>query len=593
MHLYFDPTLDNTPIKRMIKVRPDLDILGDGGYVVAPPSIHPETNKRYMWVDRVKLVPFPLELLPLIVERRKGPAEVLPDRLGDGRRDELLTSLSGSMRRRGASEEAILAAIREENASRCDPPLEDKQLKKIAKSIARKAPAGLGEHFTDLGNARRFIEQHKDNVRCILMGTRPWKIWDGSRWASDTTGEIERYAKGTVRMLYQEAAHVTDPDTREQILKHAAKSESASRITALIDLASTEPEVALTPDMFDSNHWLLNVENGTINLKTGEFYKHRKEDLMTQLAPIEYQPSAKCPRWDAFMLEVFGGDADLVKFTQKAIGYALTGDTREQCLFFAHGQGSNGKSTFLEIIRELFGSYAQQADFTTFLSRKGEGPRNDLARMRGARLVTSAEASGDRHFDETTLKQLTGGDTIVARKLYEEHFEFKPQHKLFLAANHKPIVKEQTEAFWRRIRMIPFTVTFAKKSRDKMLSSKLRKELPGILNWAIAGCLLWQKEGLPRPKAIRVATESYRDESDLLGEFLDRHVVFEPGAWSSTTQLYNAFTEWWAESRGARSFPLPMGWFTRGLGERAEVKILKRNGIRGWLGVSLKLGGEE
>lgn len=602
-HLYYDPPLDGTPIPRTIKikvdgVKRDFDILGDGGYVVAPPSVHPKTGRRYRWVRKSRVTRLPRAILRLIRtsnngQRKKSAAPRLPDVIPEGQRDEMLTSLAGSMRRRGASEEAILAALREENAARVDPPLPDKQLKKIARSIAQKPPAGRGEHYTDLGNARRFIAQHKSDLRSLGVARRPWRIYDGVRWASDETGEVERRAKATVGSLYAEAAHAAEPDERDALLKHAAKSEQASRIRALLELAATEADICATIDTFDADPWLLNVENGTINLRTGERRPHRPSDLISKLAPVEHDPRAEAPRWDKFLEEIMADDADTIDFLRRAVGYALTGSTREQCLFFCYGRGANGKSTFLEVLRAMLGDYAQASDFTTFLSRKSEGPRSDLARMRGARLVTAIEAHGEKGFDEMVLKQLTGGDTIVARKLYEEFFEFAPTHKLFLAANHKPIVREQTEAFWRRIRLIPFTVTFAPEKRDRRLLGKLLKELPGILNWAIAGALDWRKNGLGEPRAVEKATQQYREENDLLGEFVAQRCRFEDGEWISTPELYRAFTDWWTEMRGPRSQPISMGWFGRMLSERPEIKQVKRHRMRGWLGISVRTGGGE
>lgn len=599
LHMYYDPLLDGTKVPRTIKVKYEgvkhaFDILGDGGYVVAPPSIHPKTGKKYEWRNESSVSRLPKSILRLVKTNGKldssssNGAAPLPSVISEGERDNLLTSLAGSMRRRGASEDAILAALREENATRVDPPLPDKDLRRIAKSIARKPPAGHGEHYTDLGNARRFIAQHHGSVRAVGTGRRPYRIWDGTRWVPDETGEIERYAKNTVRALYSEAAHISDPELREKLLKHASHSESAARIRAILELASTEPEISTTIDQFDADPWLLNVENGTLDLKTGKLLPHRKEDLMSKLAPVEFDPKAKAPRWDQFMLEVMNGDEDLVQFLQRAVGYSLTGSIREQCLFFLYGTGANGKSTFLDTLRTIFGDYAQQADFNTFLARKSEGPRNDLARMRGARLVSAIEAHGERGFDETVLKQLTGGDTIVARKLYEELFEFDPTHKLFLAANHKPVVREHTEAFWRRIRLVPFTVVFTAEERDKKLDIKLGKELPGILNWALEGCLEWRKEGLMEPRAVKRATKGYREENDVLAEFLSGRCRFKEGEWSSMQELYKVFVEWWFETRGARSTPLSLGWFGRLMSERAEIQGAKQEGIRGWEGITVK-----
>jgi putative DNA primase/helicase len=597
MHLYFDAPIDGQRIKRLIRPFREngkkfaIDILGDGGYVVAPPSIHPETGKPYRWIRKTHLAPFPTTLLDLLGDsinlNKQTNAPPLPDIIGEGERDNLLTSLAGSMRRRGADEETILAALRDLNHRRVNPPLPDKDLRRIAKSIAKKPPAGIGENLTDLGNARRFIAQHVEGVRNV---NGKWYIWDGTRWAPDDTGEVERAAKNTIRTLYVEASHAADENVRDSILKHAAKSESAGRVHGLLDLASTEPEISISQDQLDADPWLLNVENGTIDLKTGKLREHRRGDLITKLAPVEYDPKATAPRWERFMSEIMGSDPELVEYLQRAVGYGLTGDTREECLFFCYGGGANGKSTFLETLRGLLGAYAQQSDFSTFVTRSGDGPRTDIARMRGARFVTASEADADKGFDARIIKTLTGNDTMVARRLYEAEFEFRPQHKLFLAANHKPIVKEVTEAFWRRMRLVPFIVTFKGANREKKskLESTLRNELPGILNWALAGCKRWQREGLLEPRAVRRATRDYRDENDLLGEFISQQCTVSDGTWTPTTELYRAFSDWWTETRGPRAVAISMGWFARMLGERPELIVKKRNHIRGWCGIALK-----
>jgi putative DNA primase/helicase len=594
-HYYFTPQAKHGEIPRIIKLRVDgikheLDILGTGGYVVAPPSVHPETGRSYRWLNTLTPSPLPDAVKRWVKGHMYGKtheqAAPLPEILQEGERDALLTSLAGTMRRRGASPEAILAALREENETRLSPPLPDKQLKKIAKSIGKKVPVPSMENLTDLGNARRFIHQYGIDVRGVTSMRRPWLIWEGPRWTTDNTGEIERMAKETVRGLYREAEVVGDTEVRDRLLKHAARSEQAPRVRALLELAATEPEINLTADRLDASPWLFNVETGTLDLRTGQHRAHDRADNLTKMTEVVYDPSAKAPRWTAFLKEIMNGDQELVEFLQRAVGYSLTGDTREQCLFFCYGQGANGKSTFLEVLRELFGDYAQQADFTTFLARKGDGPRNDLARMRGARLITAVEAPGDRGFDEMVLKQLTGGDTVVARRLYEEFFEFKPQHKLWLAANHKPLVKEQTEAFWRRIRLIPFAVTFTKAQRDHKLKNKLVKELPGILNWALTGAAAWKKEGLLEPKAVRRATQSYREENDLLGEFIKQRCRPNIHAWTPTPELYRAFMEWWTETRGVRNTP-SMLWFGRLLSERSDLRARKQAQVRGWAGLEL------
>lgn len=591
-HLYFSPMIDGTEIPRKIKVKYknmkyDFDILGDGGYVVAPPSIHPETGKRYVWRNQSHLEPLPVAVLRLLRDTStRRAADPLPPVIGEGERNTLLTSLAGTMRRRGAPQEAILAALEVTNQTMVSEPLSDRELRVIAGSIAKKAPAPIKENLTDLGNARRFVHRHREDVKSS-GGKRGWWLWDGTRWARDESGEVMRYAKATVRSLSEEAERLEGSD-RDDMLKHAFRSEQANRVQAVIQLAAGEPEIFVDRDAFDAKPWLFNVENGTLDLRTGSLLEHSRDHLLTKLAPVEFDPVAACPRWERFLLDIMDGDLELVDFIQRAVGYAMTGETREHCLFFLYGQGANGKSTLLEVLRALFGDYAQQSDFSTFLARKSEGPRNDLARMRGSRFVTAVETDGERGFDSAVVRTLTGGDTIVARRLFEEFTEFTPQHKIFLAANNKPIVKEHSEGFWRRIRIIPFTVTFTAARRDKTLIKKLQKELPGILNWALVGCKKWQETGLTIPKAIRRATEEYREDNDPVGEFIEQRIVKDPSCWMSTTELHKQYTEWWTETRGEKAFGGTLAWLSRQLAARPEIKPRKKHGVRGWQGYTIR-----
>jgi putative DNA primase/helicase len=593
LHLYFLPMRDGTQLKRMIRPfthkgeKVAIDILADGGYVVAPPSIHPETGEPYHWEARIDLVPFPKRLFRFIQKKAiKKIAPPLPEIIREGERDQLLTSLAGSMRRRSASPRAILEALRIENASRVRPPLGDDQLQKIARSIGSKDPSTSEENLTDLGNARRFVLQHHDRLRSVLTKkSYPWFVWTGTHWEPDRTGEAMRLAKQTVRSIHSEAERTSDEEQRAMLQQHAFKSESAERIRATIDLAKTEPEISIREEQLDRDSWLFNLQNGTLDLTTGKLLKHKKTDYITKIVPIEYQPKARAPRWEAFLSEIFADDKALIGFIRRAMGYTLTGDVREHVLFFCYGQGRNGKSTFLEVLRELTSTYSIQADFATFQSSRNEGPRHDLARMRGARLVTAIEAQADRSFDGTVLKQMTGGDTVTARHLYESSFEFRPQFKLWLAANHLPLVKEQTEAFWSRILMIPFTVVFPPHLRKKNLGRQLIKELPGILNWALEGCHEWRRNGLMAPDTVRRAITDYKEEYDIVGEFFRERCKLSRSEWTPRSALYQSFADWWQETRGRN--PLSHTAFNRLINERTDIRQSKRDNVRGWRGVGV------
>ena len=332
-------------------------------------------------------------------------------------------------------------------------------------------------------------------------------------WTPDKNGQIVRFAKDTVRNIYSEAAQLPEGNPRTTLVKHALQSEDAKRIHAMVQLAQSETGISVTPDQLDANPWLLNCSNGSVDLRTGKPLPHARENLCTKQVPVNFDSKAKCLTWKAFLHRIMGGNESLVRFLQRAIGYSLTGQITEQVLFLFYGTGANGKSTFVETMRALLGDYAQQADFETFLIGKNEGgPRNDIARLKGARFVSAVESGQSRQMAETVIKQVTGGDKIAARFLYQEFFEFSPQFKLFLVANHKPQVRGTDEAVWRRIRLVPFDVKIPQEERDKHLPEKLQSELPGILAWAVRGCVKWQEKGLGEPTEVLEATQEYREE---------------------------------------------------------------------------------
>lgn len=397
--------------------------------------------------------------------------------------------------------------------------------------------------LTDLENARRFANGHKKDLRYVAK-SRQWLVWDGKRWRSDDTGEVQRRAKDTVRALYRAAAAVDDPDKRRQRVRYAAAAQSANRIAGMIQLATSEPGIPLTPDQLDTDPWLLNVENGTLDLRTGELRNHQREDLITKIAPVVYDPNAACPRWEAFLDRIMAENADLIRYLQRIFGYALTGDTREQCFFILYGIGANGKTTMTTAVAKTVGGYAQHTPTETLLVKRNDTIPNDVARLHGSRLVTAAEAECGRQLAEALVKQLTGGDKMAARFLHGEFFEFTPTFKIFLAVNQKPAIRGTDHAIWRRVRLIPFEVTIPDSEQDKTLPGKLEAEKAGILRWAVEGCLAWQKEGLEPPKAVTEATADYRDEMDTVGAFIDECCTRDPGAETTAKRLYDRYSEW-------------------------------------------------
>jgi putative DNA primase/helicase len=396
-------------------------------------------------------------------------------------------------------------------------------------------------------------------------------------------GDAERAAKLTARRLLTDAAEIEGDEERKAAVRWALGSQSESRIRACLTLAATELEIALAADQLDRDPWLLCCANGTVDLRSGELREHDPSNLITLATDVAYTTEADCPRWQRFLSEVFGGDIELIDFMQRFIGYALTGDTREHVLVVLQGSGCNGKSTLLGVLKRLLGDYAVTAPFDTFMRTRGDrGPRNDLARLHRARLVTAAESGEGRRLDEATVKEITGGDTIACRFLYAEHFEYVPQFKLALVTNHRPRVDGDDDAIWRRLRLVPFERSF-EGHEDRQLPEKLDAELPGILAWALEGCLAWQKHGLGQAGAVTRATTEYRQDEDVLGSFLAERCVMTGETATS------AFREAYAEYCGAiGEKPLSAAALGRRLAKRGIRRTELRRGDYAYSGVSLR-----
>ncbi len=452
--------------------------------------------------------------------------------------------------------------------------------------VSRKTGEAAGirvENLTDLGNAKRLVARHGRDLRyCHLW--RTWLVWDGCLWRKDESGEVVRRAKETALAIYPEAGIPQDEELRKAIAKHAARAEAESRVKAMIALAESEPGIPVAPGDLDRDLWLLNVANGTLDLRTGCLREHRQDDLITKLAPVPFEREAPCPTWERFLAHIFDGNDDLISFIQWGVGYSLTGDTREQCLFIEYGTGSNGKSTKLRILTDLLGDYAQWTPTETLLLKRSGAVTNDLARLRGARFVAAAEAESGRRLAEALVKMITGGDRIVARFLFGEFFEFLPTFKVWLAVNHRPVVRETTLALWRRIRLIPFTVTIPDEQQDKTMTDRLRAELPGILAWAVRGCLAWQREGLGVPDEVRQATSAYQAAMDVMAEFLTECCEQVPSVSATAAELYAAYRTW-CESNGER--PESQRRFGEALTERGFVRV-RSGGVRMWRGLRLR-----
>lgn len=424
---------------------------------------------------------------------------------------------------------------------------------------------------TDIGNAERLDALHGMNLRYVPAWNR-WLVWDGKRWAVDDMRRVRELARDTIRNIVNDALATADLDERNKVLTWAKRSESDAAIAAMLRAADTLPSFKIAPDALDAKPYLVSCANGTLDLRLGILQPHRREDYITKLIPIAYDANAKCERWLRWLLETFGGDCDLIDYVHRAVGYSLTGDTGEQVFFFAHGPAMGGKSTFLSVLAAIAGENAIAAAFDLLLEQRGGGPRNDIARLAGMRVVTAVEAGEGQKFNEPIVKQLTGRDTISARMLYREAFDFKPTFKLWIGANHKPVIKDSDNGIWRRVQMIPFVNVVPPERRIKDIEAVLLRDKEGIFAWAVAGVAAWLAVGgLKAPEAVTLATEEYRTESDILGQFIDEMCERGPGFSESATVLHGAYRKWW-DDNGHRAFMNPTK-FGRSLEERGFARV--------------------
>lgn len=435
------------------------------------------------------------------------------------------------------------------------------------------------QHRTDMGNAERLHLREAGNIK--WSPDVGWRYWDGKRWKTDTTQEIMRRAKLTTRKIYIEASQEKDQDEREKLGKWAAQSESLPRLNAMIKL--TESAEAVDSNIWDKNIWLLNLKNLTINLKTSERYEHKKEDYITKLIDIDYDPNAECPLWKNFLNRIVPHKEDQ-RFLQKAVGYSLTGATTEQCLFILYGLGANGKSTFINTIDAVISEYAEQTNSETLMVKQNQNQiPNDIARLAGARFVSAVETEGNKRLAESLVKRMTGGDKLSARFLNHEFFTFTPTFKIWIAVNHQPRIAGTDDGIWRRIHLVPFEVQIPETEQDENLPLKLLDELPGILAWAIDGASMWLIEKLGKSASVKSATERYREQSDVLNSFMEDCCTLSPNSLILKSELYEKYSAWTKQSG---EYTLSKKTFGIRMLEKGFKD--KKNPVWFWIGISLQ-----
>ncbi len=502
-------------------------------------------------------------------------------------RNNFLISYAGTLKNR-LTKEAVKEAVLVKNEERCKPPLPLHEIRStIFRTIDRWDDVVIadeeGKAFdaTDKGNARALVHYFGENLRYVAE-QKKWVVFDGRKWETNDIA-AERAAKRIGDKWAALALEAESSDDKKALLSKAAAASSARAIKAMVELARSEPAVYARAEEFDANPWLLNCANGTLNLKSGQIFPHDRAQMHTKMVPVSVNPQAACPVWDRFLARVVPQE-NIRAFLQRAVGYSLTGDTSEQVLFFLHGSGANGKSTFLSTLMKMMNGYAKGIPQDVLIRKNNENSNtNDIARLKGARLVTSSEIDEGKQIAEAKVKAMLSGESLTARFLHQEFFDFRPEFKIWFSANHKPQVRSGGEGFWRRVMLVPFTVFIPKEERDGELEFKLEAEFPGILNWALAGCAAWQESGLNAPEEVIAATQEYREDEDILAPFLDSKCVFDPRFEIARRELYQAYYRF-AEA----SFERPMSpkIFAARLMERG-VGTRKSDGERFWRGIDL------
>jgi len=504
----------------------------------------------------------------------------------EGGRNNHLAQLGMSLVRGKVPSERVLEQLLSENLHNCKPSLDESEVRAIWLSIEKyRGDESQIKSYTDQAVAETLIAKFMNKI-CYNEERKAWLVYDGNRWDFNAPGGIRPLLRDTIEQLYISAAKL-DPESRLAAIKRLKPLESSLTQRNILEMTSTYPEVIVRSGALDSDLYLLNLANGTLNLKTGKLHDHRPADYITKKCPVNFDPSAKCPMWLTFLDKIMGGNQEMVRFLQIAIGYSLTGDISEQCFFVCNGIGANGKTTMMNTIKSLMGDYGTQADPRVLMVREKEngGPTPELARLAGARFVATSEAEDGQRFAEAQIKLMTGSDPITARFLHRNQFEFVPQYTIWFSTNHKPVVRGNDHGIWRRIHLIPFSVTIPSHEQDKHLERKLRAEFPGILNWALDGCLEWQRNGLRLPEVVSAATQEYRDDMDIFGQWVEACCVLNPEKVTPAKLLYESYKKWAEENAG---FAFNPNRFGRTMADRGYIKLKKPDVC--WKGIGLRYG---
>ena len=400
------------------------------------------------------------------------------------------------------------------------------------------------EPRTDLGYARRLIHVYGDRLRYVPAWHR-WLVWDGTRWAHDATGQAQRWAKVIARKVTTDALAVEDDQARKAAVSIARHGESAHAVAGALTLAGTEPGIVVTPADLDADPFLLNCRNGTLDLRTGELREHDPADLLTKMTGAAFDPGAPSTEFGIFLQRV-QPDPGMRAYLARLIGHALEGKVVEHILPIFHGDGANGKGTFISAVLAALGDYADAADPELLNARTFDAHPTGVADLFGLRLAVLHENDAGRRLAEGTVKRLTGGDRLKARRMREDFWHFEPSHTFVMLTNYKPVVSGQDEGIWRRLRLVPWGVVIPAGERDDRLGDRLRLEADHILTWLVRGYQDWHEHGFAEPDQVTNATAAYRADSDALGRFIDQRCLTGPNFIVRSSELFTAWSKWCA-----------------------------------------------
>lgn len=632
-HHYFESPKDGLG-NSVRKLGPKVDVRADGGQVAYAGSVHPETEQPYHWApglspEDVPLAKLPAHILSRLRGKKRHPKKkpmkvgtkvtrnlelircraesVLKEACSDlrsapeGERNDILNRLAFTLGGYIGADvlDRSLVELKLGQAA-LDSGLDDEEIGAtltsgldagekepfdITKLKEQKKTTQVVKRLTDLGNAERMAELFREDIRFCY----PWKkflTWDESHWNVDQAGRVMRMAKTTVRGIYAEAVLGGSVKEREAIASWGKISEKKDRIVAMIELVKSEDSIPVQPDDLDHDPWLLNFTNGTLDLRTRDFRPHSRTDLITKFIRMKFNPQAHCPNWNRFLEQILPVKK-VRQFVQRAVGYSLTGSQAEQVFFLLHGEGANGKSTFLlTLLRALGRDYAIQAAPELLLKKNHGNHPTEIADLFGVRFAATVEVGEGRKLDEVLIKQLTGGDRVRARRMREDFWEFDPTHHIWLAVNHLPEITGTDKGIRRRIKLIPFRVQIPDRHQDRTLSQKLLEELPGIMAWAVEGCHEWRQQGLNPPEEVLLASASHCPKpspNNVVRSFVNEATRAIQGGRVRASILFDRYREWCEENGGS---PVSQTAFGRELSLLGLLKK-KTGGLQIYVDISL------